>query len=54
MLTVNQVAKHYNVDRTAIYRWIKSGMPFSITPSGRKRFTIETIEQWIETRKGEK
>lgn len=51
LLTVNQLAKHYIVDRTTIYRWIKEGMPFQTTPGGAKRFTLESIEIWLSEKK---
>lgn len=51
LLTVNQLASHYGVDRSTVYRWIKEGMPFKLTPSGLKRFTIEGIEFWLSEKK---
>ena len=51
LLTVNQLAKHYGVDRSTVYRWIKEGLPFRTTPSGLKRFTLESIEIWLSEKK---
>jgi excisionase family DNA binding protein len=54
LLTVKELGDYYGVTRDTIYKWMQKGMPYQITPSNTRRFTIETIEQWIETRKGVK
>lgn len=48
MLTVNQIAAHFNVGRQTIYKWIKLGMPYTTMVSGRKRFDLEKVMTWIE------
>jgi len=48
LLTVNQLAEHYNVSRDTIYRWVRNGAPQQLTPSGQKRFDIDDIRRWTD------
>ena len=51
--TVNEVAKAMKVSRTTVYKWIKLGMPYYTTPSGRYRFDLEQIANWCDRTKQE-
>ena len=41
-----QLAEHFKVSRTTIYKWIKKGMPYIELGNGRKGFYIDDVERW--------
>ena len=48
LLTVNELADYYKVERTTIYAWLKKGLPYEVTPSGRKRFDLINVATWCD------
>ena len=48
LMTINDLAKYYNVDRTTIYRWTEIyNIPFELTPSGRRRYDLKNVKERV-------
>lgn len=51
LLTVNEVAEWFGVDRRTIYRWLaEQAMPQPVKIGRTTRFRIEDIERHLATR----
>ena len=52
MLNKKEIAAHYKVSVPTIDRLMTQGLPF--TKIGKSvRFDLETVEKWLEDKKGE-
>jgi excisionase family DNA binding protein len=49
MLRVKEVQEMFDVDRTTVYNWIKTGLP-SYKVGGSRRFKLEEVKQWATQR----
>lgn len=49
-LTVKDLQELFGVDRTTIYDWRKSGLPY-YKLGGSVRFKEEEVLQWVESQK---
>ena len=48
MLTKKELAKELKVSLITIERYMKKGIPFIKTPTGRVRFEIENVNKWLK------
>ena len=47
MLNKKDIAKEMNVSLITIERWMRKGMPYFKTPTGRVRFILEDVDKWL-------
>lgn len=48
MLDKKGIAKEIKVSLITIERYMKKGMPYIKTPTGRVRFEIEEVKKWLK------
>lgn len=48
MLNKTELAKEIKVSVITVERYMKKGMPYIKTPTGRVRFEIEKVNSWLK------
>jgi predicted site-specific integrase-resolvase len=48
MLTKKELATEIKVSLITIERYMKKGMPYFKTPTGRVRFILEDVTKWLK------
>ena len=46
--TVKEVMKEFDLSRSTLWKYKKSGMPFERKMNGQVRFNIEECREWIK------